>query len=73
MKPRPHHKRVRVPFAAVANGYGGEHKFRGLSGLWQIIAADTDPRNYPSHVVHPPHPNSMGMICLIVAPARGGK
>jgi hypothetical protein len=43
MKPWPsHHKRVRVPFAAVANGYGGAHKFRGLPGTWQIIAADTE-------------------------------
>lgn len=69
MKPMPaHHKRVRVPFSTVAKGYGGEHKFRGLPGLWQIIAADPEPT--PGYA---PHPAYHGTIGLIVAPARGGK
>lgn len=62
-----HHKRVRVPFSTVANGYGGarEIKYAG-PGLWQIISATT-----PANLA--PHPEPNGMIWLIVAPARGGK
>jgi hypothetical protein len=70
MKPWPaHHKRVRVPFSTVAEGYGGAHTFRGLPGLWQVIAADTDegPESWPLW------PANHGTIGLIVAPVRGGK
>lgn len=70
MKPLPeHHKRVRVPFSVVANGYGGEFRLRGLPGKWQIVAADSDtgPGLYASW------PAAHGTIWLIVAPARGGK
>jgi hypothetical protein len=69
MKPWPaHHKRVRVPFSAVANGYGGAHKFRGLPGTWQIIAADGE--RPPDSIPWAQWPGTIG---LIVAPARGGK
>jgi hypothetical protein len=70
MKPWPaHHKRVRVLFSTVAGGYGGKHKFRGLPGTWQIIAADTD----TGPGLYAPWPAQHGTIWLIAAPARGGK
>ena len=67
MKPWPkHHKRVRVPFAVVAKGYGGVRVgLPGLPGLWQIIAADTEPT--PGYAQWPAF---HGTIMLIVAPAR---
>ncbi len=70
MKPWPsHHKRVRVPFSMVANGYGGTRRLRGLPGLWQIVAADTD----TGPGLYAPWPAYHGTIGLIVAPARGSK
>lgn len=70
MKPPPtHHKRIRVPFAMVATGYGGERAIRQAGpGLWQIIGADPVPT--PGYAQHPAY---HGTIMLIVAPARGGK
>lgn len=66
MKPTPaHHRYVRVPFATVANGYGGTHRFRGLTGLWQIVGANPEPT--PGYAQHPAYHGTIG---LIVAPAR---
>jgi hypothetical protein len=63
----PHPKRVRVPFATVATGYGGERAIKQAGpGLWQIIGADpSDEQPYDARYTV--------TIGLIVAPARGGK
>ena len=69
MKPLPEqHKRVRLAFEEVADGYGGDRKIRGLPGLWQIVAADPVPTPWYAQ-----WPAYHGMIMLIVAFARGSK
>ena len=61
-RPMPaHHRTIRIPFAAVAKGYGGVRSIAGLKGPWIIVAA------CPTE----DHPHEAADVAwVIVAPAK---